>query len=144
MGGSSIYYNISQSCNISSLLDVATSFNFSETDGHLATSPNKLAWYSPAALKGNKNSVTIYKVNLGQVINIPTCVLDHQNNSAGKVLFKVTHIDFNQNYSLIAPNFMLLSSESLRVGNIHIIGESVGEPVGEGDNLSITIQFSSS
>ena len=141
----SVYFSISvaQSCNISSLLDVATVFNFTETSGHLVTSPNELVLYSPAVLISNTNSVTVYKVSdimLSQAISIPACVLDYQNNSAGTVLFQVTRVDFNQNYSLIAPNFILLNCESLRIDNIHI----VGEPVAEGDNLSVTIQFSSS
>ena len=143
IAGNSIYVSISQSCNISSLLDVVTGFNFSEADGHLVTSPNKLVLYSPAALISSTNSVTIYKLSgimLGQAISIPACVLDYQNNSAGKVLFKVTRIDFNRNYSLIAPNFISLSCESLRASNMQI----VGGPVAEGDNLSVTIQFSSS
>ena len=146
VAGNSIYLSISQSCNISSLLldeNVVTSFNFSETNSHLVTSPDMLVLYSPAVLVNNTNSVIVYKLSsimLGQAINIPACVLDYQNNSAGKVLFQVTRVDFNKNYSLVSPNFLSISCESLRVGNIHIIGESVAE----GDNISITIQLSSS
>ena len=143
IAGNSVYFSISQSCNISSLLDVATVFNFTETSGHLVTSPNELVLYSPAVLISNTNSVTVYKVSdimLGQAISIPACVLDYQNNSAGKVLFQVTRVDFNQNYSLIALKFISVSCESHKHSNIHIIGG----PVGEGDNLSIPIQFSSS
>ena len=146
VAGNSIYLSISQSCNISSLLldeNVVTGFNFSEINIYLVTSPDMLVLYSPAVLVNNTNSVTVYKLSgimLGQTINIPACVLDYQNNSAGKVLFQVTRVDFNKNYSLVSPNFLSISCESLRVGNIHIIGE----PVAEGDNISITIQLSSS
>ena len=145
IAGNSIYFSISQSCNFSSLFDVnvITSFNFSENNSHLVTSPDKLVLYSPAVLVNNTNSATIYKLSgimLGQTINIPACVLDYQNNSAGKVLLQISRVDFNQNYSLISPKFLSINCESLRVGNIHIIGE----PVAEGDNISITIQLSSS
>ena len=146
IAGNSIYFSISQSCNTSFLRDVqnlVTGINFSETSGQLVTSPNKLVLYSPAALISSTTSVAIYKVGgimLGQTISISTCVLDYQNNSAGKVLFKVTRVDFNRNYSLIAPNFISLSCESLRASNMQI----VGGPVAEGDNSSVTIQFSSS
>ena len=139
VAGNSIYISISQSCNISSLV---TGFNFSEADGHLVTSPNKLVLYSPAALLSSTNSVTIYKLSgimLSQTISIPACVLDYQNNPAGKLLFQVTRVDFNQNYSLIAPNFISISCESHISSNIHIIGG----PVKAGDNSSVSIQFTS-
>ena len=142
IAGNSIYFSIPHSCNISSLIDVVTGFNFSETSGQLVTSPNKLVLYSPAALISSTTFVTIYKVSgvmLGQAINIPACVLDYENNSAGKVLFQVTRIDLNQNYSLIAPNFISISCESHICSNMHIIGG----PVKAGDNSSVSVQFTS-
>ena len=143
IAGNSIYVSIPQSCNISSLLDVVTTgFNFS-TNRDLTTSPNELVFYFPAVLLSNTDSVTVYKLSgimLGQTIIIPACVLDYQRNLAGTVLFQVTRIDFNQNYSMMAPNFMSISCESLRTNNIHIIGKRLEI----GDNSSLIIQFSSS
>ena len=143
IAGNSIYFSMSQSfnVNISSLLDAVTGLNFSDTDGHLITSPNELVLYSPAALINDTDTVTQYKLRdimLGQAINIPVCVLDHQNIPAGKVLFQVTRLDFNQNLSLLAPNFISLSCES-GISNIHITGKlpKVG-------NNSVIIQLYSS
>ena len=143
IAGNSIYFSISQSCNISFPHNMVTGFNFSETDGQLATSPNKLVFHAPAVLINSRSSVTYYKLSdvmLGQAIAIPACVLDFQENPAGSVLFQVTRRDFNQNYSLIAPNFIQISCEFLGVDYIHIIGK----PLAAGDNSSVIIQFSSS
>ena len=143
IAGNSIYVSIPQSCNISSLLDVVTTgFNFS-TNRDLTTSPNELVFYFPAVLLSNTDSVTVYKLSgimLGQTIIIPACVLDYQRSLAETVLFQVTRIDFNQNCSVTAPNFMSISCESLRTNNIHVIGKRLEV----GDNSSVTIQFSSS
>ena len=146
IAGNSVYFSISHLCNISSLLDVVTGFNFSKTGAlgkELVTSPNELALYSPAVFMGNTNSIAIYKLNgimLGQAITIPVCVLDYQKSPAGRMLFQVTRVDFNQNYSLIASNFISISCESLGTSNIHVIGK----PPEAVDNSSVTIQFASS
>ena len=142
IAGNSIYFSISGPCNINTLLNGLSGFNFSETNGHVATSPNQLVLHYPATLISSTNSISQYKVSnimLGQAIAIPACVLDYQNNSAGNVLFQITRVDLNQNYSLIAPNFISLSCESLRVNDIHIIGKPV-----EDDNLTLTIELLSS
>ena len=142
IAGNSIYFSLSQPCNIIALLDAVNAFNFSETNGQVVTSPNQLVLYYPAILISSTNSIAQYKVSnimLGQAIAIPACVLDYQNNSAGKVLFQITRVDLNQNYSLMTPNFPSLSCERLRVNDMHIIGEPV-----EDDNLTVTIEFSSS
>ena len=134
---------MSQSCNISisSLDDVLTGLNFSETDGHLVTSPNELVLYSPAVLVSDADSVSHYKLSgimFGQAIDVPFCVLDHQKAPAGKVLFQVTCLDSNQNLSLVVHNFISLSCES-GISNIHITGKPT-----ETDNNSVIIQLSSS
>ena len=143
IAGQSIYVSIPQSCNISSLLDLVNDFNYSEPTRDLITSPNELILHSPAVLISNADSVTVYKLSgimLGQTINIPACVLDYLRRPIERVLFKVSRIDVNQNYSMMAPNLMSISCESLRTGNIHIIGEHLRA----GDNSSVIIQFSSS
>ena len=142
IAGNSIYVNIPQSCNISSLLDMVNDFNYSEPTRDLITSPNELVLYYPAVLMSNIDSVTVYKLSgimLGQTINIPACVLDYQSHYAGTVLFQITRIDFNQKYSVIAPNVMSISCGSLRTSDIHITGQRLEVD----DNSSVTIQFSS-
>ena len=117
IAGNSIYVSIPQSCNISSLLDVVNDFNYSEPTRDLITSPSELVLHSPAVLIRNADSVTVYKLSgimLGQTINIPACVLDYQRHLAGVVLFLVTRIDSNEEYSVITPSVVSISCGSLR------------------------------